>query len=610
VQAGRWIDMRKDLCTKPTKKAGLKAAAGCAALAAALTLLLAQAVPALAGNATLPGAISTPYPTLTNLAVEWLIEGDDNLNATVAVEYRMAGETRWRKAMPLVRVPADNTGDRTWPTFRWDNKFSGSILDLKPGTPYEIHLSLKDLDGGAADTTLRVSTRPVPKAAADGTVKKVNPDTFNDIMACAQPGDILLLAPGYYEEPVPFRDGEPGRPIVIRSDRSHPVINATFDSVDLQGRRHVILEGVTVRGSVNLRSAEDITVRRCTVNARYGIIAKNRPGCRNCYIADNTVSYVMPWVREGMGSSAPWGGGANEGEGIEITGPGNVVCFNRVSGYRDCISFMEDLWVHDQICIDFYNNDISVGADDGIEADFAMNNCRIMRNRIANCGMGLSSQPGLGGPTYFIRNVMYNLTGAPFKLERYSVGNIFLHNTCVKMGDGFIAPHWQNEYFRTVWENNLCIGGGQWDKLNRRESNIGRAVFLPGFNSTCFFDYNAAGAHGTPFAGQVDRKKFTDLEGLRKATGGPHSIQVDLDVFAARVEFPDPPVPARDHADLRLASGSAPVDAGVVIPNVNDGFKGKAPDIGAYELGDPLPVYGPRPEGVDEETMWLESNPQ
>jgi hypothetical protein len=37
------------------------------------------------------------------------------------------------------------------------------------------------------------------------------------------------------------------------------------------------------------------------------------------------------------------------------------------------------------------------------------------------------------------------------------------------------------------------------------------------------------------------------------------------------------------------------VDAGVVLPNFNDGFTGKAPDLGCCELGQPLPHYGPRP---------------
>jgi hypothetical protein len=36
------------------------------------------------------------------------------------------------------------------------------------------------------------------------------------------------------------------------------------------------------------------------------------------------------------------------------------------------------------------------------------------------------------------------------------------------------------------------------------------------------------------------------------------------------------------------------VDAGVVIPTLNEDFAGRAPDLGAWELGRPEPKYGPR----------------
>jgi hypothetical protein len=42
------------------------------------------------------------------------------------------------------------------------------------------------------------------------------------------------------------------------------------------------------------------------------------------------------------------------------------------------------------------------------------------------------------------------------------------------------------------------------------------------------------------------------------------------------------------------------MDAGTVIPNINDAFTGRAPDLGAYEFGQALPIYGPRPAHVDE----------
>jgi hypothetical protein len=46
--------------------------------------------------------------------------------------------------------------------------------------------------------------------------------------------------------------------------------------------------------------------------------------------------------------------------------------------------------------------------------------------------------------------------------------------------------------------------------------------------------------------------------------------------------------------DFRLKPGSAVVDKGIVIPQVTDGFTGAAPDLGALEVGQPLPHYGPR----------------
>jgi hypothetical protein len=35
-------------------------------------------------------------------------------------------------------------------------------------------------------------------------------------------------------------------------------------------------------------------------------------------------------------------------------------------------------------------------------------------------------------------------------------------------------------------------------------------------------------------------------------------------------------------------------DRGLAMPNVTDGFGGRAPDLGALESGQALPHYGPR----------------
>ncbi len=550
-------------------------------------------------NETVPGEINTPYPTLTCLAIEWLIEGDNNFNGKVAVSYRKAGSANWSQAMPLVRIPKGNSGTNTRPTYLWRNKHSGSIFNLTPDTEYEIQLDLKDPDGGDETRTVKARTRAVPREAENARIVEVNPATLKEAVMKAEPGDVFVLSPGFYGSFTMPVDGKPGMPVVLRADNTHPVIGSTFNAVNLENRKHVIIDGLTVWGTVQLRGAEDVAVQHCTIESQFGIIAQQQPGCKNCYIADNTVRYKIPWVNETIGSGSIWGGPANIGEGIELTGPGNVICYNRVSGFRDGISTMEDLWVYDQICIDIYNNDVSECPDDGIEADFAMGNCRIMNNRITNCGMGVSSQPGLGGPTYFIRNVMYNIAMAPFKITRGSYGDIILHNTVVKAGDGFYQPHGPDAYFRSVWLNNLCIGGSGGGKKGRYSAGEGLAVSLPGYNSTCLFDYNAVGTVNTPFAGLIGNQRFNTIDGLHKLTGAQNCIQIGLNAFASDVEFPDPVFPEREPQDLRLTPDAPAVNAGLVLPNINDDFEGKAPDIGAYETGKSLPHYGPRPRQID-----------
>ena len=551
-------------------------------------LCVALACPAaIAADATTPGTVTTPYPTIVHLAVEWEIDGDDNLNGTVAVRFRELGRDKWRRAMPLRRVPAGQSRG-TNPIFHWKNKHSGSLFDLKPDTAYEIALTLTDPDGPAAQRTVRARTRAVPRPADDAPKRNVTASNVKQALAAAKPGEILLLAAGDYGDLTVTADGTAERPLVLRAAG-----RAVFGRVSLRGRKHVIVDGLTVNNGVDLIGADRCAVRRCTVNVtgkRFGIGAPRKPGATNCYIADNVVTGSTPWQNDAMGAR-----GKNAGEGIQITGPGNVICYNRVTGFRDCISTMEDRSVARQICIDIYNNDIYTGADDAIEADFCMSNCRIVRNRITNSFVGVSSQPGLGGPTYFIRNVMYNLTYASFKFHRYSQGDVCLHNTVVKVGDG-MSCFTSQPFDYALFRNNLCIGGVTGPKRwGGYGCGPGAAIGMYAPGPGCNFDYDAVGVHGIGFRGRLGRQRFTSLAELRKGPHERHAVQVDMSVFH-NVAFPDKPVPGYRPPDLRPRDGSAVVDTACPLPNINDTFRGRGPDIGAYEAGQQLPHYGPRPE--------------
>jgi hypothetical protein len=97
----------------------------------------------------------------------------------------------------------------------------------------------------------------------------------------------------------------------------------------------------------------------------------------------------------------------------------------------------------------------------------------------------------------------------------------------------------------------------------------------------------------------AEMRKFKTLQEFSAATGhDKHSVLVDYDIFQ-RVSPPGPVNPTKLHNqadfDFRLHSGSAAVDAGTRLPNINDDFTERAPDLGAYEAGSPVPHYGPRP---------------
>ena len=199
--------------------------------------------------------------------------------------------------------------------------------------------------------------------------------------------------------------------------------------------------------------------------------------------------------------------------------------------------------------------------------------------------MGLSSQPGLGGPNYFVRNVMYNIINGGLKLQRFSQGDVILHNTMIKIGRGLGGNDPMDyEYFR----NNLAIGGpvpakkwGDYGVGNPYAADIED----PGTHSS--FDYDAVGVYGTPYKARIGKKSFSDVE--------QHGIEkITLDGTFNNIEFPDPPAPERQVPDLRPKAGSKIIDGGILIPNINDDFKGTAPDCGAYEFGQELPHYGPR----------------
>jgi len=551
-----------------------------------------------AQNEMIPGKLVCEPPTLICLGIVWYIQGDENYNATGEIAYRKAGEEAWHQGLPLLRVDPRNLYEGR----KIEPALAGSLFDLEPGTEYEVRVKVSDPDGGTAEQTFRQRTRPVPETPRDARQVHVVPgdgggtgtkeDPFKGLAAAARavrPGDLVLVHAGVYKCPVALRtNGEPGKPITYRgAGDGEAILEAAEDAnvVEVYGTRHLIFEYLTVRNGLKgfqANGAEDLTVRRCRIlNCQFGVrsIDTNNPG-KNFYIADNVIEFKAVWPRSKPDPRLEPGEEFGDSEGVEIVGSGHAVCYNRISNFDDCVSTRGPAYA-----IDFYNNDLRMARDDALELDYSTHNVRAFRNRITNCFMGISTQPLFGGPAYIIRNVMYNLgaDASPLRLHNEPSGVIILHNTILKAGQALQSS---GKGMRNVlMRNNLFFGRDRYS-MEFCDARFDGNTDYDGFYKTEDPDRFV----------KWKNVKYRTLAELAAATGNEkHGVLVGLDIFASAIGWPNPDDPV-EPADLRLRAGSAAVDAGTVLPNVNDRFRGRAPDLGAYEVGDDLPVYGPRPE--------------
>ena len=540
-------------------------------------------------------------PTIENLGFRWYIEGDSNRNASVTVAFRKKREAEWKNALPMLRVHHELSDQRYRP-YRTGNLFAGSVLFLEPATVYEIRFTMFDPDGGAPAEPKIVSTatRAEPRAFYGGGTIEATPE--KGLMAAfkeAKPGDVILLRPGLYQGPFELeKSGTARRPIVIRGPADGEAVlegdgvSGRSRIVTLDGTHHLHFERLTFR---NARTAiyaeksggsEGLVVRRCKIhNVVYGI----NTGCensKNWYIADNDIVGInttwYPRPRETYMSPGH--------TGVNVYGQGHVICYNRITRFSDSAAIynfgppVDDVTKH-CVNIDFYNNDLSWAQDDTFESDYGCHNVRFYRNRCYNAHTGMSTQPFYGGPVYLIRNELYGITSSSYKLNNYPAGIEAYNNTSCCAGQGFRPPAiWQNGHFR----NNLFMGGSQ------------HAMNSGSLTAYSTMDYNAYRRNQPELLinwkdhnGNV--AEYQSIEEFFRATGlEEHGILADYDIFVNA----GPPEKGKTSKpgdyDLRLRRSVKVVDAGVALAQITDGFAGKAPDLGCYELGQGPPHYGPR----------------
>ncbi len=621
-----------------------------------------------AQNATEAGRFVVEHPTLLNLGFEWAITGDANRNAAVAVEFRAAGESAWRHALPLVRIGGERIfRQREHLEYTVPDGFAGSILNLQPGAEYECRFKLTDPDGASGETahTVKVKTRSEPQPSKEGRTLHVYPPdhqgarlepSYTSILQAyygaglgdwsvvwerrAQPGDTLLVHAGLYKperlnyvDPMmtPFDGsmsltlkGTRDKPITIKSAGDGEVVfdgDGNHSLFDVMASQYHIFDGLTIRntdvgimaGQKEVIGAIGLTVKNCRFeDVGFGVWTEYA-GSSDFYIADNLFlgrqerARLIGWTGVLWASAGPYGSHEMKSYyAVKVYGPGHVIAHNAIAYFHDAIGIStygtpEKDPERRASSIDIYGNDMHMLGDDYVETDGGVHNVRVFNNRGVNAAHGgYSSQPVFGGPVYFIRNLLYHVpSGVAFKFSAKPAGLFVYHNTII--GEHVIRDPSSNMHYR----NNLFLG----------RDTPGRGI-MAWANATDAYssDYNGfrpnKGVAGQylwlgPKAGQrnyepkpTDWKSYGTLADFRAETGQEtHGIEVDFDIFEKMI----PPDPSKRHAvyhamdlNFRLKAGGKAVDAGVAIPTVNDGFVGRAPDLGALEVGKPELKYGPR----------------
>jgi hypothetical protein len=472
-----------------------------------------------------------------------------------------------------------------------------------------------------------------------------------------QPGDVILVHKGLYiSDRFHYMNGQPRagylalgtlfdgtyyltqsgtleKPIVIKAAGDGEVI---FDGAgcqylfDLMGGSYNYFEGITIRntnvafllGLKGIAGSNGFTLKHSRLYDVGRAVQDDWSGSKSFYIADNVFigrhdpGKMMGWNGQQWAKYPGYPELLLSEYAIKIYGQGHVVAYNYFANWHDGLDVAtygtpdgapSDIPDRVPLAIDFYNNDFYNMGDNCIETDGSARNVRVFRNRCFNSASGsLSVQPVFGGPVYFYQNLVYNspVSGALKYIEE-SAGVLTYNNTFIC--DSHAGPA-SNEHFR----NNLMLSEGNGDEVFAITSTFTNYTssdyngFRPDPKAENAFEWNSP-----PFDVLTDYKhapvvrRYKTLGDYSEATGqDKHSVLVDYDVFA-NVTMPDISDLQRlynpEDFDFRLRPGSAAVDKGIVLPTVTDGFTGKAPDLGAYELDVPLPHYGPRtpPSGAN-----------
>ena len=495
------------------------------------------------------------------------------------VQFRQNGTSAWRDGYPLVHDPRDN-------------EYRGSIVGLKPNTAYNINIILNNKNHELICKTKNDSF-PIGKITYLEDIIHSKPLVITE---SGSPNGYHLFTPAEGSKAtIDVRNAEDYTCVI---DADHVIVrgiefnNAAIHGVLIKSKRHDnVIEDCHFTFWGRIGGPKTYGNQGNTDSAIYA-----ERGSGNLTIQRNL-------IENPRGGSNDWDTGHPAGpQAITLinSSGGNVIRYNEIRstedhGFNDAIgggsnySFVGS----PNRDSDIYGNIIANVWDDAIESEGANMNVRIWNNYIEKTFQHIATACTSKGPLYIFRNVFGEsrrthrdpLGGSMIKVgqrNEFGEGRKFVfHNTAIQpkgafhVFSGHVNPN-------TVTRNNI------FDCPGRLTSS--REVETP-----CDFDYDL-------FTG-MDRGIARERHGIR----GNHSFikSYALEFYPSstttKVKWGKVPMQQGDRnvtlTDPVITVPNPVIDSGVRLANFNDNYAGKAPDLGAFELGRPPIRFGRRARG-------------
>ena len=525
----------------------------------------------------LPSTNTKAIATFESLGLYWKPASNPGPSGC-QVRYRQTGTTDWKPALPMWFDPRNA-------------ECRGSIVQLKPGTDYEVQFSMPGQQPAAqlaaktwaenfpiAQVVQLSGTRTTPLnivqgGTANGYVLYTGPATID--VGNAYDTNITIAAPYVIVRGLTLR-------------------GARVDAIRMvQGARDVVIEDNDISGWGRDSGTVSTEGWKIAVNEDSGIKAycsTSNPWLERTVIQRNRIHHPRY--------------GANSWSDGHPLGP-NAVFFgncggNHVMRYNEIYSdwgryFMDGIGGADNFSnfgvpnadSDIYGNRISQVWDDAIEAEGANRNVRIWSNYTDHTAVAIATSSTSIGPVYIFRNVQnrsrqlsqnapdddqqlgraFAKSGSTSSFgggARYVFHNTLLQapplpGTLYPQGAGIgLKGNANQPLTNTVSRNNVYHIWKPWLSAIDDKGGTGNSLDYDLYNGNivAYAGAEANGIVGTPI--------YEAGNGWENESGGFY----------------------------QLAPTSPGYDRGVYLPNFNDGFTGRAPDFGAHEAGTPGLRFG------------------